>query len=192
MAETGAQMLARIKPKLDEDFTEICLRPDLAGVLEELNEELKDAQLNPKSTEKRRADGTTARSRKLAQDILDIQAQMDETAVEFRFRALPRDKFRALCDDNPPRRGNQYDAAVGYDSEAVEDELVRRSLIEPVFDDESWAQLLDVISIGEWNQLRKYANKVNGSVVTESPKSALASRILSSRASSSRQPSEQE
>jgi hypothetical protein len=75
---------------------------------------------------------------------------------------------------------------VGYNRDAVGDALVRASMVEPTFDDESWPALVEVVSIGEWNRLRQVAEKVNGSVVTESPKSPLASRILSSHAASSK------
>ena len=112
---------------------------------------------------------------------------MAASSVTFRFRGLPRDKFRALCDQHPPRKEDIGDLTVGYHRVDVGDAMVEASLYEPVFDAEAWEALLDVISIGEWNELRRRAEKVNGSVVTESPKSLLASTILSSRARGSKQ-----
>ena len=185
MPETGAEILARIQPKLDEDWTEICLRPDLVAEFEELNDKLEQAQIKPGP--KRNSDGTTRESRALAKQVEALRQQIADSAVTFRFRGLPKDKFRALCDGFPPRRGDQIDLAVGYDRAALGDALVKAALVEPDFDDESWDLLVGTITIGEWNELRRCAEKVNGSVVTEAPKAGLASRILSSAASGSRQ-----
>lgn len=178
MAETGAEILARIQPRLDEDWTEICLRPDLVAEYEELSDKLEQAQFKPGP--KRNADGTTRESKALAKQVEAVRAQIGESAVKFVFRGLARDKFRALCDEHPPNRKDQMDMVVGYDRAALGDSLVHASLVEPAFDADSWKTLLDSISIGEWNELRRCAEKVNGSVVTESPKAGLASRILSS------------
>lgn len=185
MPESGAEILARIKPKLDEDWTEICLRPDLIAAFEELESELAEAQtaVGPR----RNADGITKRAIELAEQVQAAEDAISESAVKFVFRALSRDRFRDLTDqpENLPRVGDQLDMMVGYNREAVGDALVRASMVDPEFDDESWATLVEVCSIGEWNRLRQVAEKVNGSVVTESPKSPLASRILSSRAKAS-------
>ena len=183
MPETGAEILARIKPRLDEDWTEICLRPDLIAEHDEAKERLAEAQV--RVGPERLADGNTAESVELAEKVQALEVLIAESSVAFRFRGLSRDKFRVICDEHPPRPTNSYDLAVGYNTEALGDALVEASLIEPVFDDAAWAELVEVISIGEWNELRRCAEKVNGSVVTEAPKSALASRILSSRANGS-------
>jgi hypothetical protein len=184
--ETGAEILARIKPKLDEDWTEICLRPDLVAEFEELESDLVEAQT--RVGPRRNADGITKRAIELAKKVEAARELIEESAVKFHFRALSRDAFRDLTDrpENAPRRGDQVDMMVGYNRDAVGDALVRASMVEPTFDDDSWPALVEVVSIGEWNRLRQVAEKVNGSVVTESPKSQLASRILSSHAASSK------
>lgn len=187
MPETGAEILARINPQLDEDWTYIYLRPDLAAEREELEDKLAE-ELAETGGPGRLADRPSKWAVILAEQIEANKYLMDESAVRFVFRALPRAKFRALCDQYPPRKGNLADAAVGYDQSQLSEALVRTSLVEPVFDEESWEQLLDVMSIGEWNELQRRAEKVNGGVVTESPKSVLASAILSSLASDLEQP----
>ena len=48
----------------------------------------------------------------------------------------------------------------------------------------TWQQFVKFCNAGEWNELRKVANSVNLGVVDD-PKSALASRILTRRASDS-------
>jgi hypothetical protein len=185
--ETGAEILARIKPKLDEDWTEVNLRPDLQAELEEIESELDEVGNKPAGPGRLGDGGVSDEAVALSERAQAIVDQMAESAVIFRFRALPRDEFRALCDNHPPRKDDLADLSVGYDRVAVGDALVEASLYEPVFDSEAWRSLLGVISIGEWNELRRRAEKVNGSVVTESPKSLLASTILSLRARGSKQ-----
>lgn len=196
MPESGADILARIQPRLAEDWVEIVFRPDLLAEHEELESELDDLQEQIAVAEakvavgpKRNSDKPDAalealreQEREKAAQIKAVEDEMAASAVPFRFRALPRDKFRNICDAHPPRKDDQFDLAVGYHRADVGDELVRASLVDPAFDEASWAEFLDVISIGEWNRLRARAEKVNGQQVTEAPKSLLASRVLSPRA----------
>jgi hypothetical protein len=194
VAESGAEILARIKPKLDEDWVEVCLRPDLVAKHEELDSDLEDSQIADASAQKgprrnsTKPAGPSPRTLELLEQVEAVEAEMAESAVRFDFRALPKDKFRALCDQHPPRKDDLGDQSVGYDRVGLGDALVKTCMISPVFDAEAWEQLVDVVSIGEWNRLRARAEKVNGSVVTESPKSGLASAIRSSLASDSAQP----
>jgi hypothetical protein len=193
-SETGAEILARIKPKLDEDWIEICLRPDLVASHEELESDLEDSTIADQTAQKGprrnsdKAPAPSARTLELLERIEAVEAEMAESGVRFDFRALPKDKFRALCDQHPPRKGDMGDQSVGYHRVDLGDALVKECMTSPVFDAEAWEQLVDVVSIGEWNRLRARAEKVNGSVVTESPKSGLASAIRSSLASDSAQP----
>lgn len=186
MPESGAELLARIQPRLDEDWTEICLRPDLLAEHDELQAALEAEQAN--TTPSRLIDRPGKWAEIIAEQIDATEEQIRESAVRFTFRALTRAAFRSLCDDHPPRMADVYDQAVGYNREAVSDALVRASLVDPDFDDDSWAQLDAVLSVGEWAEMRRVAEKVNGSVVTESPKSVQASRILARRANDSTQP----
>lgn len=180
MPETGDEILARIQPKLDEDWVEICLRPDLMAELEEINSELVEAS----SADARRPARNSGQAPPsewtvaLAQQAAATLQLIEESAVRFAFRGLPKDEFRALCDEHPPRKNDATDSYIGYDRVSLGDALVRESLIEPVFGTAAWDQLKDAVSIGEWNKLRECAEKVNGSVVTEAPKAPLASAIL--------------
>lgn len=172
---SGAELLERIRPKLAEESTVICLRPDLIEAWEEANDQLQE--LVASGMKPPRVGSKPTDQIELAKLVTELEAEIEANSATFRFRALPKDEWRALCDNHPPRKGNEVDSLVGYDRDAVLDEAVRRSLIDPVFDDESWAQLVAVVSSGEWEELRKAANSVNRGVV-ESPKSALASQIL--------------
>jgi hypothetical protein len=194
MPESGAEILARIKPNLPEDWVEICLRPDLVAKFEELDSELEDSTIADQAAQqgpRRNSDkptGPSARTLELLEQVGAVEAEMAESGVRFDFRALPKDKFRALCDQHPPRKDDLGDQSVGYHRVDLGDALVKVCMTSPVFDAEAWAELVDVVSIGEWNRLRARAEKVNGSVVSESPKSGLASAIRSSLASEPEQP----
>jgi hypothetical protein len=194
MPESGAEILARIKPNLPEDWVEVCLRPDLVAKFEELDSDLEESVLADSESRKGprrnsdKAPAPSARTIELTEQVEAVQDEMAESGVRFDFRALSKDKFRALCDQHPPRKDDLGDQSVGYHRVNLGDALVKECMTSPVFDAEAWEQLVDIISIGEWNRLRARAEKVNGSVVTESPKSGLASAIRSSLASVSEQP----
>lgn len=173
---SGAELLKRIQPKLPEESVEICLRPDLVEAWSDANDELQEAVA--KGMAGARVNSKPKAQREAAERVQELEAEIAAHSAVFRFRGLPKDEWRALCDDHPPRKGNEVDGWTGYDRDAVLDEAVRRSLIDPVFDDESWADLMQVISSGEWDELRKTTNSVNRGVV-EPPKSVLASQILS-------------
>lgn len=173
--QDGAALLAKIKPRLAEDWYEVSLRPDLQAAFEEAYSDY----LESKTADAQRT-GTvgagavspeTVRRKKKAERI---RQQIIDASVRFVFRGLPRDEFRALCDEHPPRDGNQYDVYMGYDRQAVSDALVRTCLVDPVFDDASWAELLTIIGAGQWDKLREKAESVNGAVVQAPPKALLA------------------
>ena len=99
---------------------------------------------------------------------------------------MPKDRWRALCDDNPPRKGNDMDYYAGYNRDAVLDAAVRVCMVDPVFDDETWAEFVSFVNPSAWNELRTAVNDANGA--SKPPKSDLASRILAKRGSTPKPP----
>ena len=170
----GADLLRRIKPTLAEESTEICLRPDLVDAWQEAQEELEAIVA---SGTKGRLGAKPEGQQEAAQRVTDLEAEIQASSAVFRFRALPKDRFRELCDDHPPRKGNDLDTYMGYNRDAVLDEAVRLCMVDPVFDDASWAEFVAVVNGGEWEELRRVVNSVNKGV-HDAPKSVLASRIL--------------
>lgn len=196
---SGADILARIKPQAREESTEIVLSGDLMAKWEKLDADLA-ASRDKDMAGNRLADGISARTKKIAQQVADLEKQIAEQAVVVRFRAMHKDKWRALCDNHPPRRADEFDMLAGYNRDAVLDEAVRVCMIEPAFNDcakgtpdgpcehtdcGSWQQFISVVPPGEWEELKITVNSVNRGVV-DAPKSALASRILGRRATTSR------
>lgn len=180
---SGAELLARVQPALPEETARICLRPDLIEAWDTAVGELEELEATP-ATGRRMASKAPADKAEKAKQVQELEAAIEEASADFRFRALPAPEWRTLCDNHAPRPGSQLDLMSGYNTDAVLDEAVRASLISPEFDDASWAQLLSVVSGGEWNELRRCAGNVNRSV-PETGKSQLAHSILSRRASGS-------
>lgn len=184
--QSGAEILARIRPVRREESTYLCLRPDLLDEWEDANTALNEQQVAD-AAGARLNSGVSAKTKDLAKKVQALEAQIEETQIKFTLRAATADKWRSLCDKHPPRKDNDLDRYAGYNRDAVMDAAVRLCLVDPVFDEASWAQFLDVCNPSEWNELRAVVSSVNRSVV-DVPKSPLASRILAKRGSGSRRP----
>lgn len=190
----GDALIASIKPVLKQHRVQICLRPDLVSDWGHKDAELKELLAKPAGTGRLAGEGSpTAAAKKLAREITKLEAEIEQASVWFTYRALPSDKFRALCAKNPPRDKNQFDLLIGYDQDAVAEILMSPAregkdqygcLIDPVFSDEGWAALLPSIGASEWQELRDGAFEANGATKTD-PKSATASSVLSRRGSAS-------
>lgn len=188
---SGADILARIKPQLREESTQIVMGSPLLAEWETMQEKLLESRAKDMEGN-RLADGESQRTRDLAAKIVELEDQMQAMAVDVTFRAMSKDKWRALCDNNPPRANDQLDAFAGYNRDAVLDQSVRICMVQPVFTDcatqgcehtdcGSWQHFESVLSAGEWQELKDTVNTANRGVV-DAPKSALASRILARRA----------
>lgn len=183
--QSGAEVLARIRPTRREESTFLCLRPDLLDAWEDANNRLAELQTED-AAGARLGTGVSAATKAAAKRVKELEDEIEATQIKFTLRAMSKDQWRVLCDANPPRKENQMDQYVGYDRDAVLDAAVRECLVDPVFDDASWAAFLDVCNPSEWAELRSTATSVNRSV-TDAPKSALASRILDKPANASKQ-----
>lgn len=191
---SGKDVLARIKPVLRTETTEICLRPDLLDEWQRLNQELGTAAVA--GTRLANPSEGKADQKATAKRLAEVEAEIDETKAHFTFQALPIHRYRALCDSRPPRKGDELDHLVGYNRDSVLDAMVRECMVDPVFDDcdadgcshgdcGTWQNFIRVCNPGEWNELRDTVNSVNRGVV-ESPKSLLASRILGKQGAASK------
>lgn len=184
--QSGADLLARIQPRLREQATQICLRPDLLDEWEAANDELQESQARDVGSA-RLASGVSSATKRIAQKVQIIERQIEDNSIWVKFRAMPKDDWIVLCEQYPPRRGNDIDAVIGYDRDSVQDAMVRACMIDPVFDEKSWAEFVKVVNPGEWAELRETVSQVNGAV-TGTPKSVWAERVLSKRAAGSKSP----
>ena len=196
--ETGAALLARVKPKRRTERTSVCLRADLIAEFETEDAELGRLKAESVGNANRMTPGGEADSpaiRAQARKVRKIEDQIVDSQVEFVFESRNKDEWSAFTAKHPPRKDNQIDQMAGYHRDRVLDALVRECLIEPVFEDctdaecshdecGTWQQLTAVISVGEWRELKDTANLANSGVV-DPPKSLLASLILDRRKTAS-------
>jgi hypothetical protein len=181
--QSGADLLARIRPQKREESTQLILRPDLVDEWQKADDQLTNQRMAD-AANKRLASGVSQTTRDLAKKVQKLEREIEKFAITFRFRAMSKDEYRALCDSHPPRQGDQVDQFTGYNRDAVLDAMVRACLYDPVFDDAAWAEFVSVCNPSEWDELRDTVNSVNRGVV-DAPKSVLASRILTKRGSAS-------
>ncbi len=194
--QRGADILKRMRPVLREIRHEMCLRPDLVEKHEQLEGEL--LELSAKAGGDRLASGYNEAQRAKAQEIVDLEAEIQECCAWFTFRQLERPAWQAILDNNPPRLEHQLDLFAGYNRDGVLDTAIHDCLVDPVFDDcevqgcthdecGSYQQWAKHTPPSEWAALRNLVNEINGGV-TESPKSELASLILATPAPASGRP----
>lgn len=202
--ETGADILKRINPQRRVETAEVCLNAALVRefeaadtrLVELIGENLGNSnRLNPGAHVEFAEHADNPSVREQAKVVRKLEEAIVDSLVEFTFTAMTKDEYASICAAHRPRPGDQIDAVVGYNREAVLDAMVRASLTAPVFADcieidcdhtecGTWQQLMSVINPSEWGKLRDTANLAN-SGVNDAPKSGLASRILDRRATAS-------
>lgn len=164
--------------RLPERTVDVCLRGDLVSEHQELEAELRQARNEESGND--RLGGS--RAGQIAKKVEAIEAEMQESTVSVRLRALPRKRWRALMDDHPPKKGDKGDEAVGVHLETFLHEAARECLID---DDlrEAWDDL--PLTSGEYDRLTTAAWDLNRRGV-DVPKSSLASLITQRNAGASK------
>jgi hypothetical protein len=179
----GDDLLARVQPTLKEVRVQICLRPDLIDQWNTLNAELEES-LAQAGGGRLSDGGPTAADKKKARAVQALEKDIEAASAWFMFRAMPSEKYEALCAEHPPKKGDQFDLLAGYDRVAVGAVIVRKCLVDPVFSDEGWETFKTTCGPSEWEELRNAAFEANGGVGAL-PKSQAASQVLSRRGSAS-------
>jgi hypothetical protein len=173
-----------------ERIVEIPMRGDLQaemGQLEERLIELEAAKAKPGASL-----SGSPEAAPIAARIEELRAEMRESVVEFRVRALPKVRGRGsvrkeptwdeLKDANPPRDDNADDKQQGVNLDEFHEQLLRLSIVDPVLDDEDWAALLDVLTDGTYSLLVNQCYAVNRRDI-DVPFSSAALQILRSSGS---------
>ncbi len=163
--------------KLPERSVPVCMHPDLVAEHERLERELDKARQQARTS---LADGGQAQ--RLAERIRELEAEMEESMVEFKLRAMPRPTWKAFIAAHPPRRDgdsvDERDAAIGVNVETFFPAIVRRCTISPELSDELWTLLLDEkLTDRQFDTLSNAAWYLNRGEV-DVPFSRAASRIL--------------
>lgn len=195
-ARSGAEILAELDPKPRTGVAHICMKPALVDEWQKANSDLIDSQTADAGNGRLAQGGTSTKTRKAAERVRELEEQIEAADVAFTFRKLSKTRHSEICEENPPRDGNQMDLMVGYDRDAVDNAVVLEALIDPVFEScekkncphescGTWQQLLAFLGPGEWAEMVNVVRELNEAVTT-APKSVLASRILDRPGSASR------
>lgn len=164
--------------QLPQDSVPVCMRADLVAEHERLERELDKAKRQPRDS--LAAGGT---ERQLAEQIQALEAEMEESTVEFKLRAMPRPTWKEFVAAHPPRKDDtgkvdERDAYIGVNSDTFFPAIVRRCTIAPELSDELWTLLLDEkLTDRQFDQLANKAWALNRSEV-DVPFSRAASRTL--------------
>lgn len=165
------ELLAKAKPR--ETTVPICLAGDLNARHEELSRQLAAAGDAWVPDSLSQPNSRLA----IAEQITALEREMTEHLHVFRFRALPRSKFRALRAAHPPRDDVvPPEGLFNYDTFAPA--LVAACCIDPEFTDVSQVEeLYDAVGQGGYDLLFTGAWGANMGV-SDVPKSALASMTI--------------
>lgn len=160
--------------QLPETTVEICLHANLQAEFEQLDRQLSAAD---------QTDSLAGGNREIASRIEQIRQDMKDATVDFRLRALPRPRWRALVAEHEPRKDgddiHREDQFIGVNTETFFDALLRVSVVDPVLDDEDWQLLGENLTDRQFDTLATAAWKLNRTDV-DVPFSPAASKILNS------------
>jgi len=164
--------------RLPETGVPICLRGDLVRRHEALEADLDEA---------READAgdslaSGGQARKIAEEIQALEAEMREHTHTFGLRGLPRNVYRDLLAEHPPREGNKEDEAMGANARSFPVALIAKCCVDPVMTEAQAGELADVLTDGQLLQLFGGAIGLN-KITVDAPKSVAASAILARTAS---------
>lgn len=158
---------------LPERKVPVCLRGDLQAEIDELERQLREQYQNPQTMADR------GDRRRLAEQIETVREQMRSSIITFRLRGLNRRRYSDLLAAHPPRRDNDEDKALGYNSDSFWPALIRACLVEPNLSDEQWERLDDQLSSAQFDLLLNAAHNLCRRPV-DVPFSSAASATLSS------------
>lgn len=147
--------------RLPERTVELCLRGDLQAEWEELQRELEQAKRDaaPKSL------SDPPPGLELEERISELEATMAGAVLTARLRAVNRKAFQDLALAHPPRPEDQRDKLYGFNIESFNAALIRACWVEPELGDAQWAQLLEVITPGQYRLLADTCEVLNHSPV---------------------------
>jgi len=169
--------------KRPEKIVPLCLAGDLQAKWEALHEEYgrKVAAAGRKMA--------NADARELSAKIVAVEEQMAEQTLEVVVRGLPRNDWKALVRDHPPREGVEADKQLGVNQESFTDAMVYACIVSPEMTDDEKATLLDVITDAQYEKLTEAAWNVNRRDLSV-PFSPIASRTTPSTGEASGRPSD--
>lgn len=166
--------LAAAKPA--ERSVDVCLRGDLRAEYDVKERELKRLRSGsvPASL------SSQADEARLAQEMIDLHAQMADEMLTLTVRAMQRAEWRSYVLKHPPRPDHDGDKFMGVNFQALMEEAAPACVVDPQLDEDDWNRLNDVLSSGDFDRIFTAVWEVNregGDV----PKLLLASRVIAER-----------
>jgi hypothetical protein len=134
------------KAKVPVRSVQICLDADLQGEHDELT-----ARLDVLRQESVNTMGQTSEGKEVADRIREIEAEMRESEVTFKFRGLTKAGLRKVQDRFPPPEPNPR--GLIWDVEEGAYALIAASAVEPAMTEDQAKQLLDMISQGHADRM---------------------------------------
>lgn len=159
--------------KRAEKTVRICVRGDLNARIDELEQQLEDAQGWKPATL-----AETSPVRGLAEQIEALRQEMHEHEHPFTFRALPPKEWSDLLAEHPAR---EVDTEAGYsfNVETFPTAVVSACAINPVMTVDQVQRLIPALNQGQWDDLFTTVWRVNVRA-TDIPFSLAASAALAS------------
>ena len=145
--------------RLPETSVSLCLRGDLDAQWRELERQLQSAPRHPTSLGKR------SEASVLAEQIQALEAEMAASQVTFTMRADSAKSWSDFVATGPKReKGEDAEAwsARWFDWMCL---LISRACVEPAMTAEQVAQLCDVLSAAQWDDLSNAAWNLNARAV---------------------------
>jgi len=168
MANSIEDILAKARPR--EKTVMVCIRGDLAGEAERLQDKLSRVSEDWEPTDL----SEVHPGRAIAEQLKVVHAQVREAEEPFVLRYIGDRAYSDLMAAHPSQDANE-----GFDSEAFPRALVAASCVQPVMTEEQVAALFEVINEGEIKKLFDAAWDVHNSSDVI-PFSLAASALLAS------------
>lgn len=150
---------------LPQKVVPVCLAANLVDEYERMEDEL------AKEAERVSDSLAGGRAAELRQQLGAMKEQMQESTVDFRFRALPSPKYKSLRRAHPPRKNEdgspvERDAILRVNEDTFFIPLMRACLVEPALDDETFRVLVEErLSDGQLERLTTEVWRLNSSRV---------------------------
>lgn len=124
----------------------ICLRGDLIGRIEDLDEQIYNLDQERKAVGDDRLSGN-ATAVKLAAELKKVREEAEAESVVFTFHALPKGQYADLKAKSPGKDGKEVDHS------ALFAKVIPLSIIEPEVDSETLDKFLDGLTEGQYDSI---------------------------------------
>ena len=124
--------------------------------------------------------------REQAQKVQDLEAQMNESTVCVKLKALKRAQYAEVVANHPPREDNDVDTAFGVNTDTFGDELLPLSIVDAWnkatgekvdFTGDDWAEEAAEFTDAQFNEFAMAALNINRGA-TAIPFSSIASAVI--------------